>query len=266
MESPAGRLRRCGHALGAAVLGGLCATAALAAPPDTAAWGALLARYYDPAHGMKYGDLKAHDAATLEGLRRRLATVDVAALPRTDQLAYWINLYNVSVVATVVERYPVGSIRDLSTDPFIRLNVFKKATIATREGLLSLDQVENAKIRDGFHDPRIHFAINCAARSCPPLRTEPYAGAMISEHLDDQARRFLNGPHGVRLTPDRARLVVHTTKILDWFEKDFVRWGGGVLAFLRRYLPPESVKQIDAAGGNVKIEYDRYDWQLNDWR
>ncbi|HEY0782996.1 MAG TPA: DUF547 domain-containing protein, partial [Thermoanaerobaculia bacterium] len=101
---------------------------------------------------------------------------------------------------------------------------------------------------------------------CPPLRTESYAGARLSEQLDEQARRFLNGPHGVRLTQDGDELVVHTTKILDWFEQDFVHWGGGVLTFLRRYLPPDAVKRIDAAHGKVKIEYDRYDWALNDWR
>ncbi|HEY0781201.1 MAG TPA: hypothetical protein VGE98_02000, partial [Thermoanaerobaculia bacterium] len=96
MKSPAGRSRRWRQALGVALLGVLGAAAASAssavpnAPPDTASWSRILARYYDPVRGMKYGELKAHDAATLAELRRRLAAVDVGALPRADQLAYWI--------------------------------------------------------------------------------------------------------------------------------------------------------------------------------
>ena len=236
---------------------------AAAAPPDYAAWQTLLTKYYDPARGMDYKGLKAKDAATLQALRRSLAQVDVPSLSRPDQLAYWINLYNVSVVGTVVDRYPVESIRDLSTDPIIRLNVFKKPSIATREGSLSLDDIENDRLRKGFHDPRIHFAINCAAESCPPIRPEPYAGARVDAQLDDQARKFLNGPHGVRLEADDGKLTLHVTKILDWFADDFESWGGGRVKFLRRYLPPERQKQLDAAR-DVGFEFEDYSWKLND--
>jgi uncharacterized protein DUF547 len=247
-----------------ALLPSLAAPAAAAAPPDYSGWQALLAKYYDPARGMNYKALKAQDAATLAALRARLATVDVQALPRPDQLAYWIDLYNVSVVGIVVDRYPVASIRDLSTDPIVRLNVFKKDSVPTREGALSLDRIENEKIREAFKDPRIHFAINCAAASCPPIRPEPYVGARIDPQLDDQARNFLNGPHGVRLGRSGAGLVLHVTKILDWFKADFESWGGGRVAFLRKYLSPEKQKLLDAAGGKVDLQFDAYDWKLND--
>ena len=238
-------------------------TAAGAAPPDYSTWQSLLSKYYDPAKGMSYKALKANDGKTLDALRRQMAQVDVGSLSKPDQLAYWINLYNISVVDTVVDGYPVESIRDLSTDPIVRLNVFKKATIDTRQGKVSLDTIENEKIRTGFKDPRIHFAINCAAESCPPIRPEPYAGARIDQQLDDQARKFLNGPHGVRLEQDGDELVVHTTKVMDWFADDFKNWGGGHKAFLRKYVTPDKQKRIDAAK-DVKIRYDDYSWKLND--
>ncbi len=249
-------------AAGAAVAASPAAGAA--APPDYSAWNALLARYYDPAKGMSYRALKAKDAPTLAALRQRLAEVDPAALSRNDQLAYWINLYNVSVVAVVVEHYPVESIRDVSTDPIIRLNVFKKPYVKVRGGAISLNDVENDRLRQGFKDPRIHFAINCAALSCPPIRGEAYLGSRVSEQLDDQARRFLNGPHGVHLEKDGDSLVVHTTKIMDWFGEDFDRWGGGRLAFLKRYVSPDKRGEIDRAGDRVKLDYDDYSWTLND--
>lgn len=248
-----------------AVAGGLgIPGAAAAAPPDYTAWGALLVKHYDPARGMDYKSLKAQDKAALDDLRRRLAEVDVRALPRPDQLAYWINLYNVSVVGLVVDRYPVASIRDLSTDPIVRLNVFKKASVKTREGALSLNDIENLKVRAGFKDPRIHFALNCAAESCPPIRSEPYAGAQIDRQLDDQTRRFLDGPRGVRIEKEGKGVELRVSKILDWFADDFEKWGGGRVPFLKRFLSPGKVQQIDAAGSEVALAFEAYSWKLND--
>jgi hypothetical protein len=237
-----------------------------AGAPDYTAWGDLLARYYDPARGMKYKDLKGKEAKTLADLRSRLAAVDVAALPRNDQLAYWINVYNVGTVSIVVEHYPVNSIRDISTDPIIRLNVFKKPSVQVRGGRLSLNDIENDKIRAAFKDPRIHFAINCAAVSCPPLRTEPYVGGRVGEQLDDQARRFLNDPaRGVKIEADGGGgVVIHVTKVMDWFADDFDKWGGGQVAFIRKYVTPDKQKAIDAAKGKVKLDFYPYDWKLND--
>jgi hypothetical protein len=236
---------------------------AAAQPPDYKPWQDLLAKHYDPARGMKYKALK-QDKAALDRLRQQMAQVDPAALAPKDRLAWWINLYNISVVGIVVDNYPVDSIRDISTDPIIRLNVFKKDSVATKSGKVSLDTIENEKIRQAFKDPRIHFAINCAAESCPPIRPEPYAGARIDQQLDDQARRFLNGPQGVRIEKDGDEVILHVTKILDWFKDDFETWSGGRVAFLRKYLPPDKQKQIDAAREQVELEFDDYSWDLND--
>jgi len=222
--------------------------------PDYSAWTQLLKTYYDPARGMDYAALKARDSAALQKIRQQLARVKPQTLNKKQQLAYWINVYNVNTVATIVENYPVASIRDISTDPIVRLNVFKKERVPAEGTVLSLDTIENAKIREGFHDPRIHFAINCAAKSCPPIRSEAYSGANIDAQLDDQVRKFVAA--NVRVTRDGDKGVVHTTKIMDWFNKDFDNWAGGKLAFLRRYM------KID---GNPDFEYDDYDWALNDW-
>jgi hypothetical protein len=250
--------------LALALLGLAAAVPALAAPPDYRAWRDLLAKYYDPAKGMNYKALKANDKKTLDELRRQMAQVDVTTLSREDQLAYWINLYNISTVNVVVERYPVESIRDISTDPIIRLNVFKKDNVLTKKGAMSLNDVENEKIRESFKDPRIHFAINCAAKSCPPIRPEPYTGAEVSNQLDDQVRKFLAGPNGVHLKKSGAELVLHVTKIMDWFKDDFETWGGGRVPFLIRYVTSDKRKQIEAAGNQVDLEFDDYDWKLND--
>jgi hypothetical protein len=236
-----------------------------AAVDTNAQWNRLLAAYYNPAHGFDYKGLKARDAAALQAVRQQLGRVNVAALTPKQQLAHWINVYNVNTVATIVESYPTESIRDLSTDPIIRLNVFKKERIPVGGALLSLNDVENDKIREAFKDPRIHFAINCAAKSCPPIRTEAFTGEKLDGQLDEQAHAFLNGPHGARFQKDGDTLVITTTKIMDWFSDDFKKWAGGQAAFIRRYVAPDKQRMIDQAK-KIKFEYDDYDWSLNDWR
>jgi uncharacterized protein DUF547 len=247
-----------------ALLAAAAGPAGAALPPDYRAWGELLSKYYDPAKGMNYKALKAQDKQTLDELRRRMATADVQTLSRQDQLAYWINLYNISVVGIVVDNYPVESIRDLSTDPLVRLNIFKKPLVDTKRGKVSLNDIENEKIREGFKDPRIHFAINCAAKSCPPIRPEPYVGSRISEQLDDQVRKFLNGPMGVRVEKKGGGVVVYTTKVMDWFEDDFNKWGGGQVAFIIRYVNSDKRKPIEEAANQVDLKFHDYDWKLND--
>jgi hypothetical protein len=238
--------------------------AAAAPPPDYKPWQDLLAKHYDPAKGMRYKALKAQDKPALDRLRQQMALIDPAALSPKDRLAYWINLYNISVVGIVVDHYPVDSIRDISTDPIIRLNVFKKDSVATKSGKISLDTIENEKIREAFKDPRIHFAINCAAKSCPPIRPEPYVGARLDQQLDDQAQKFFNNTHNARFEKNERGVVVHVTKIMDWFEDDFEQWGGGRIAFLRKHLAPERRKIIDPSVKNVSLEFNDYSWDLND--
>lgn len=235
---------------------------AQAAAPDYSAWNALLSRYYAPAQGMDYKGLKAQDKPALDQLRKQMAAVDPAALSRNDQLAYWINLYNINVVGVVVDNYPVASIRDLSTDPIVKLNVFKKDSVAVKGGRMSLNDVENTKIREGFKDPRIHFAINCAARSCPPIRPEAYVGDRLDAQLDEQVAKFL--ATGLKMAKKGDTLVVHTTKILDWFGEDFDKWGGGKVAFLRKHLTAERAKVLEVAGKKVEFDYDDYSWKLNE--
>lgn len=238
--------------------------AGAAAPPDYKAWGDLLTKYYDPAKGMNYKALKEQDKATLDTLRHQMATVEVQALTRPDQLAYWINLYNISVVGIVVDNYPIKSIKDLSTDPLVRLNIFRKPLVDTKRGKVSLNDIENEKIREGFKDPRIHFAINCAAKSCPPIRTEPYVGSKVTQQLDDQTRKFLNGPNGIRIEKRGGGITLYTTKIMDWFKEDFAKWGGGQEGFIIPHVSPDKRKEIEAAANQVDLKFDEYSWDLND--
>lgn len=219
--------------------------------PDYSEFTAILKKHYSPANGMDYAALKASELPKLQALRTRLGQVDATALSKDDRLAYWINVYNINVVTLVAEHYPVKSIRDLSTDPIKRLNVFDQEVVPYGTGKTSLNHVEVTEIRQAFNDPRIHFAINCAAKTCPPLRDEAYTGSKINTQLDEQARAFLNGPYGAKVSGD----TVTTTPIMKWFGEDFTK-SGGPLAFIRKY-----VKNVPE---NAKVAFADYDWALND--
>lgn len=235
-----------------------------AAEPDYAPWTGLLQKYYSPQSGMDYRGLRKNDFATLTKLVDALSKVDVASLSREEQLAFWINLYNISTIKLICDNYPTKSIRELSTDPIIRLNVFKKEFIPQGGKTMSLNDVENVKIREGFKDPRIHFAINCAAKSCPPMRQEAFTGARVSEQLEDQARVFMNGPAGAKISKSGGKATLTVTKVMDWFDDDFNNWGGGIVAFTKKYLAADKRAQLE--GAKVSVSFFDYNWDLNDWK
>lgn len=235
---------------------------AVTGEPDYAVWNQLLDRYYSESAGFDYGALKENDLAAIRKMQQDLSRVDAGSLDEQARLAFWINLYNVNVVALVAENYPIESMRDLSTDPVRRLNVFDKEVVPYGAGMMSLNDVEHGQVRK-FGDPRIHFAINCAAASCPPIRAAgAYTGPELDRQLDEQTRKFLNGPLGVEIEKEGETIVVRTTKIMEWFEEDFEEIGQ--LSFLRQHVSPDKAKILEAAGENVRIEYQNYDWSLND--
>lgn len=106
-------------------------------------------------------------------------------------------------------------------------------------------------------DPRVHFALNCASKSCPPISA--YSGEHLDEQLDVAAGNFLD--QEVRLEKEKGRIFV--TSLLKWYQADF---GGktGVYAFLREYLPDDERRTwLEAQGPTGHLYYLPYNWSLN---
>lgn len=182
------------------------------------------------------------------------------AISRKNRLAFWINTYNAFVLKVVVDQYPIKSLMSKTAYALGKSNFHKK--YVTINGMqYSLNDVENDIIRP-MGDPRVHFSINCAAKSCPPLRSEAYEPGRLGEQMDEQARQFINNPEKNRF--DFAKKEALVSKIFDWFEEDFKKYDKGVPAFMSRYLPPEQGKQLLAAGKEFKIKHDEYNWDLNE--
>jgi hypothetical protein len=132
-------------------------------------------------------------SAEFQGYLRALGAADPAAMSRSDQLAYWINSYNAFTIQLINKHGERESIRNINRTLGIVRGYGPWSEPIVRAGgrTYTLDHVEQEILRKRLREPRIHFALVCAARGCPPLRREAYTGARIAEQLDDQARLFL---------------------------------------------------------------------------
>jgi hypothetical protein len=194
------------------------------------------------------------DEAELDKYLGQLERVNTGGLSRDEQLAFYINAYNAWTIKLILSGYPgAKSIKDLGG---LLGSPWKKQICRIDGKLMSLDGIEHGIIRPRFQDPRIHFAVNCASKSCPPLASEPYRGETIDAQLDAAARAFINDPARTRLEGD----TLHVSMIFKWYGDDFK---GGVPAFIQKYADGELKKGLLARGEGVKIAYLDYDWSLN---
>jgi hypothetical protein len=113
-------------------------------------------------------------------------------------------------------------------------------------------------LRKKFKDARVHAAINCASKSCPPLRAEAYTAEKLDAQLDEQMRAFVDDPARNHIDPLKKTLEV--SEIFKWFAEDFERDAKSVKDFLLRYATPDKAELVRGA----KIRYLDYDWHLND--
>lgn len=218
------------------------------------AYGGLLSAHVRPARqngiayaGVDYGSWR-RDARHAEALAALLASDPKSAVSRQEMLAYWINAYNFLTVDLIAREGETRSIKNLGgllASPWKRF----RWPIGGRE--LSLDDIEHGTIRK-LGEPRIHFAVNCAAISCPDLRAQPYVAAILDAQLADQvAKTFANPAKGYSAVAATVRI----SKVMDWYREDFD--GGDVAGWIRANAP------VDLPEG-ARIAFLAYDWTLND--
>jgi hypothetical protein len=229
---------------------------------DHSQWSAFLQRYVTKGpkgiNRVDYGAVTAEDRNSLDSYVNRLARTEVRSMSRGSQKPFWINLYNALTVQVVLDHYPVDSIRDIDISPgFFASGPWGKKLVTIEGKKLSLDDIEHRILRPVWEDPRIHYAVNCAALGCPNLQNEAFTAGNMERLLDKGAREYINHPRGVSIEDDN--LIV--SSIYEWFQEDFGGSEAGVIEHLQRYAEPELTKKLK---GLSTIYDDRYDWSLND--
>ena len=228
---------------------------------DHGVWSVLIQRYRSlPSDGVarfSYSTISPADRAALDGYLDQLSATPISAFDRPEQFAFWVNLYNALTVAVVLDHYPVASIRDIDISPGLFANGPWGAGLIEVEGeTLSLDDVEHRILRPIWQDPRIHYAVNCAAIGCPNLQSSAFTAANTEALLEAGAVDFVNHWRGASV--NRGRLTV--SSIYEWFQEDFGGSELGVVAHLRRYAGPTLTGRLAGIDG---IHDHEYDWRLN---
>lgn len=238
------------------------------APDGPARYDALL-RAVVRGNGVDYAALRAR-RDELVAVHTWFATHGPTATPaefasRSARLAYWINAYNVTVLRGIVEA-PASMDNVLTYLPDGGFFRARRWRLDGRER--TLDEVENREVRETFHDPRVHVALNCGARSCPPLRAGAYTAAAVDRQLDEQARRYVTAPNAAVV--DAATHTVRVSQLFEWFRDDFrgpFRAGGvqlgGVVGFFVAHGATALRTACGDDAGACTLTFAPYDWSLN---
>jgi hypothetical protein len=212
----------------------------------------------------------------LDAYLAELAAVSPATLEASsteDRLAFWLNAYNACMLKLVVDHYPIqpggvglfGFLRNRvagypDNSVWQIRDVFSRDHCRVAGANRSQDEIEHEIIRPRFQEPRIHFAVNCAAVSCPVLWPEAYVPRRLEEQLDRAVEYLMADPEHFRLEAGPPP-VLRLNKVMDWYSEDF---GGpeGLKAFFADHLEGEEFELVQAP--ETRVEFFEYDWTLND--
>ena len=212
----------------------------------------------DGIHRVRYAEVSEPDRSLLSAYLADCERVAISAHSRDEQYAYWLNVYNAVTVRTVLEHYPVRSMRNVGLVPsWLGGGPWDHPRIRVEDEPLSLNDIEHRILRRNWRDPRIHYAVNCGALGCPNLQLRALRGEGLGATLDAMAAAFINSPRGVHFDGDR----LSACRIFSWFREDFGGTEAALLLHLRRYAAPELRARLE---GRTRIDGYHYDWSLND--
>lgn len=216
--------------------------------PNYQAYQSLLNKYVNAEGKVNYKSFKqAHQQ--LKNVLNSFASIKLNNLSKKAQLAFWINIYNAATIDQILSNYPVKSIKDIANGKVWDL----KLPYQFNQEALSLNDIEHKKLLKTFTDARIHFAINCASVSCPPLNKKAYTEENVEELLQLNTSKFLNNPNY-----NKIGVKIFLSSIFKWYNDDFKAYKGSVLAFINPYLYSKKITEKDA------IDFLDYNWNLNE--
>jgi hypothetical protein len=193
------------------------------------------------------GDLRTYLESTSHVTRQ-----EFDSWSKDEQLAFLINLYNARTLELIVKNYPVKSIKDIGSGG---KGPWEEPVVELFGETITLNALENGIIRKEYKEPRIHFALVCAAMGCPPLSVEPYVADKLDSQLEARTKNFLADPG--KNSVDRKNKTIRLSPIFEWYAADFESGEGSITGFLKKYYG-------GLTDGQYIIVYTDYDWSLND--
>lgn len=190
----------------------------------------------------------SENAGAVDRIETQIGDLRLEDLSESDQKAFLINAYNLLVIGAVAEAYPIES-------PLEVTGFFDGERYRVAGASRTLDGLE-ADIFERFPDPRIHFALVCAAESCPPLPDSTFRGPVLDRQLDAITRQAIRSDTFVRI--DSSAGTIHLSRIFDWYRSDFERESGSLRAFVDRY-------RERSLPDSYAIRFTEYDWSLNEF-
>jgi hypothetical protein len=204
----------------------------------------LLQKYVSDAGQVNYTGLKA-DKKELNAYCKLLAGNPVLdTWSKEEKMAYWINAYNAFTLKLIVDNYPTKSIMNFDGG-----KTWDVRRIKLGNQKYSLNNIENDILRPQFKDARIHFAVNCAAKGCPPLWNHAFTAENLEATLEARTKAFVNNPKYNEIHTNDVKI----SKIFEWYAADF----GDIKNFLNQH----SKTWIKRSASVVFMDYD---WGLNE--
>eukprot|EP01041_Mallomonas_annulata_P003434 gene3434-6816_t len=214
-------------------------------------------------------------------IARTLKSTNILSLTLQERKAFFINVYNTLVIHALVE----GMLESFPGGSLSRLKLYASASYNIGGYILSLNDIENGILRGNRPsaapfskvpfppndpnlplvldcDPRIHFALNCGAKSCPPIAV--YSPDTLDKSLDRVTKSFLND--GVTFSDDKETEVT-LSMIFKWYRVDFGNNDMDVLNWIQSRANEAVATRVNAVlqstTSNPKIVYAKYNWDLN---
>ena len=207
------------------------------------AWDKLLRSYVSSTGKVNYAGFKSNKSALDAYLKHLEENPIESNWTRGEKMAYWINAYNAFTVKLIVDNYPLASITKLHGG-----KPWDVKWIKLGNKTYSLNNIENDILRPQYKDARIHFAVNCAAKSCPPLLNRAWTAANLNSNFEKQAKAFINNASFNKISADKVQI----SKIFEWYAGDF----GNIITYLNKYANTK-------INPSAKVEYLEYNWDLN---
>ena len=182
-------------------------------------------------------------------LEKILASTNSIKVDKSDAntyQAYWINIYNLTVIQGIINNYPVKSPLDIN-------GFFDKTKYAVGGKKIIINDIEHKLLRGQFNDARFHFVLVCAGLGCPPIIAEAYMPATLDKQLDRQTRIALNNDNFIKVNAKKKR--VQLSEIMKWYKEDFTQ-NGNEIDFINTYREEKIAEKS-------KISYYPYNWKLN---